>query len=428
VTGLVLVAAWVLLAYGSAAWQGFYNGVDIARVSAALLLLTAVLVGRRTLTGRLRWGALAVAFAAAAWGQVRYPSGYHATGDWLTASRVLAVVATLLAATWVLVPLQRYRSRLWIPVTALMVVAGICMIKASPTPQIDVWYVVDQAVDRTLHAGNAYDMTFVGSPAENVAYPYLPASLVLLAPFKLLVGDVRYGYLAAFVVAAYFVRRTAPPATGGALACLVLLYPRLLFGVEQAWTEPLLAAGLAAMVFCTVTGRTRWAVLAFAIVLATKQHMVLLVPLAAWWPAFGVRRTVASVASAGAFCLPWLLVNPGAFWFDAVKFNIVLRARFDSLSIFTTVTNLGWKPPFYTVGVLTVAAVTVALWKLPRDEIGFVFGSAWVLFVFNWLNKQTFFNHYSLVLVLLVIGLAVRERSAVATDPVATRALAGAVA
>jgi hypothetical protein len=428
VTGLVLVIAWVLLAYGSAAWQGFYNGLDIARVSVALLLLTAVLFGRRTLSGRLRWGALAVAFVAAAWGQVRYPAGYHASGGWLTASRALAVVATLLAATWLVVPLRGYRSRIWIPVTALMVVAGVCMIQASPHPEIDVWYVVDQAVARTLHLGNAYDMVFVGSPGDTDAYPYLPGSLILLAPFKLLFGDVRYGYLAAMALAAFFVRRTAQPAVGGALACLLLLYPRMLFGIEQVWTEPLLVAGLAATVYLTLSGHTRWAVVAFIAVLATKQHMFLLVPLAAWWPAFGLRRTAVSVAGAGAVCLPWFVTAPAGFWYGAGSYNFSLASRFDSMSIFTTLDNLGWKPPFLLVLVLSLGAIPLAMWRLPRNELGFVFGSAWVLFVFNWLNKQTFFNHYSLVLALLVIGLAARERSTPATEPAAERSYVEAVA
>jgi hypothetical protein len=428
VTGLVLVVAWVLLAYGSAAWQGFYNGLDIARVSASLLLLTAVLFGRRTLRGRLGGAALAVAFAAAAWGQVRYPSGYHASGDWLTTSRAIAVVATLLAASWVVVPLRGYRSRIWIPVTALMVVAGICMILASPQPEIDVWYVVDQAVERTLRFGNAYDMTFVGSPGDTDAYPYLPATLILLAPFKLLFGDVRYGYVAALAIGAFFVRRTARPAVGGALACLLLLYPRMLFGIEQVWTEPLLVAGLAATVYLTLSGRTRWAVVAFTVVLATKQHMFLLVPLAAWWPAFGVRRTAASVAGAAAACLPWFIADPAGFWYGAGSYNFSLASRFDSMSIYTTLDNLGWKPPFLLVLVLSLGAIPLAMWRLPRDELGFVFGSAWVLFVFNWLNKQTFFNHYSLVLALLVIGLAVRDRAAATTVPAAEQTFAEAVA
>lgn len=427
-TGLLLVASWVLLAYGSASWQGFYNRLDIARVSISLLLLTIVVFRGRPISGRLRWGALAIAFVAAAWGQVRYPSGYHAAGPWLTASRTIAVVATLLAATWLVVPLRAYRSRIWIPVTALMVTAGVCMIQASPHPEIDVWYVVDQAVERTLHFGNAYDMTFVGSPGDTDAYPYLPGSLILLAPFKLVFGDVRYGYLAAMALAAWFVRRTAQPAIGGALACLLLLYPRMLFGIEQVWTEPLLVAGLAGTVYLMLAGHSRWAIVAFTAVLATKQHMFLLVPLAAWWPAFGVRRTAISVAGAAAICLPWFLTAPGGFWYGAGTYNFHLASRFDSMSIFTTLDNLGWKPPFLLVLLLTIGSVALVMWRLPRDELGFVFGSTWVLFVFNWLNKQTFFNHYSLVLALLVIGLAVRDRSAGLARTDASRPLVEAVA
>ena len=426
-TSLLLVASWVLLGFGIAAKQGFYNTLDIVRVTAALALLTFVLFRRRPMTGRLRTGALTVAFAAVIYGTLRYPSGYHAEGGWLTASRAVSVVAALLAATWVVVPSRFYRRHLWAPVTLLVMVAGVFLVVASPAPQIDVWYVVDQGVERTLEGGNAYDMVFVGSPAENDAYPYLPASLLVLAPFKALFGDARYGYLVAMAVGAWFVHRTARPAVGGALAILLLLYPRMLFGIEQAWTEPLLVGGFAAMVYLVVTGRAGWAVVAFAFVLASKQHMLLVTPLAAAWPAFGVRRTAASAAAAGAVCLPWFLADPAAFWWDTVEFNFVLPARFDSLSIFTTADNLGWQPPFPLVLVLTIGAIALAVGKLPRDELGFVFGSAWVLFVFNWLNKQSFFNHYSLVVALLVIGLAARDRRAGAAADRSPRVLSEAV-
>jgi hypothetical protein len=155
--------------------------------------------------------------------------------------------------------------------------------------------------------------------------------------------------------------------------------------------------------------------------------MFLVTPLAAGWPAFGVRRTAASAAAAGAFCLPWFIADPAAFWWDTVEFNFVLPARFDSLSIFTTADNMGWQPPFLLVLALTIGAIALAVSKLPRNELGFVFGSAWVLFVFNWLNKQSFFNHYSLVLGLLVIGLAVRDRRAGSVGDASPRVLSEAV-
>ena len=44
--------------------------------------------------------------------------------------------------------------------------------------------------------------------------PYLPGSAVLLAPFYLVLADVRYGLLAALLVSAAAVARLGPGRTG----------------------------------------------------------------------------------------------------------------------------------------------------------------------------------------------------------------------
>lgn len=77
------------------------------------------------------------------------------------------------------------------------------------------------------------------------------------------------------------------------------------------------------------------AVAGFAFALACKQHVWLLLPLAAWWPAFGPRRSGLSVAVAGAVSLPWFLADPRAFLDDTLRFHFgLVDPRLDSLSLF----------------------------------------------------------------------------------------------
>ena len=71
----------------------------------------------------------------------------------------------------------------------------------------------------------------------------------------------------------------------------------------------------------------------FAVALCTKQHVVLLLPLWALWPAFGPRRALGAAAGAAAVTLPFFLWNPGRFWHCVVEFFVDLPARTDSLSI-----------------------------------------------------------------------------------------------
>ena len=58
------------------------------------------------------------------------------------------------------------------------------------------------------------------------------------------------------------------------------------------------------------------------------------------------------------------------------------------------------------VALLMILVLAVAVWWLPRTTPGFVLGSAWVLGMFDLLNKQSFFNEWSLVVGLVMLGLA----------------------
>jgi hypothetical protein len=60
--------------------------------------------------------------------------------------------------------------------------------------------------------------------------------------------------------------------------------------------------------------------------------------------------------------------------------------------------------------LLTVTAVIgamgAAIVRMPRNTFGFVIASAFVLFTFNLINKQSFYNHHALVVDLLILGVA----------------------
>jgi hypothetical protein len=289
------------------------------------------------------------------------------------------------------------------------------MIRSSPAPAIDVWVILQQAAARLVDGGNLFASCWTANPdfRTECVYPYLPITTVVQVPFEVVFGDVRYASIAALVASALLVRRVAGPApAAAALAVLVLLQPKLLTLIELAWTEPLLLLAVCVMVAATLAERPVLAVVGFATALAMKQHMVLLVPLAAWWPAFGWRKTVAAVSAALVVVAPFALADLGAFVDDVVWFHLRLPPRPDSLSVFSWLLEGGQEPSFLLVPLVTVAALALAL-TLPRDARGFVLGSAGVLLVFNAVNKQSFFNHYSLVLGLLVLAAALLARNEV---------------
>jgi hypothetical protein len=268
---------------------------------------------------------------------------------------------------------------------------------------------------------------------------------VIVLPARLLFGDVRYAEIAALVFAAVLLRRLLPPrlpalgtgaaagpGTGSAragtalaalpalpalLPLLVLVFPRMSYSIQQAWTEPLLVAALVGMVWAVSTGRMKLSVVFLAAALASKQHVFLLLPLAACWPAFGWRRALTAGGAAGLFVLPWILAGPQDFWHDAVSVNLGYDVLPDALDWPAVAAQHGWGVGFGLTAVGLLGAYAVAL-RLRGSAFGFCLGSALVVYVLNLTNKQSFFNHYTLGMGLVVLAVVVglREDAGMSSD------------
>jgi hypothetical protein len=399
---LLLAAAWALLALGNARRYGTYTPLAITLVAAGMLVLTAAVlalgkVGRPDPSRR----SLVLAAAVSLISTVLSPAERYAHGSaetWSHGLLIAAAVALLGLALWPARP-----RLLDLAVIGLAGLAGILGIRATPAPTIDDFHILQGSAKALLHLRNIYAQPWPGSDGHLL--PYLPGSAALLTPFYLLFSDVRYGLLAALVLAALAVRASSRQHAGAVLAGLVVCYPWVLYVVEQSWPEPLLLALLAGMVLAVGRNRPVLAVVCFAAALLTKQHVVILLPLAAVWPAFGWRRTLASVLAAIVLTIPWIIAGPRNFWHGAVTYNLNLPPRHDSLSVFTTAIRMGHTPSFALVPLVMLAALVAALRWLPRTAAGFTLGSAWLLGMFDLVNKQSFFNEWSLVIGLIVLGL-----------------------
>ncbi|WP_018635690.1 hypothetical protein [Parafrankia elaeagni] len=464
----LLLLGWCGTAVGISASDGRYSPLALAAVLFGAAAVTAALgwpAERRDrragpsvgTSGRVAIVLCAVVVAVGP--VVRHPR-YYATGPAALAADILAALAGALAAAALLGPflsrarpggtdrLGRWLGGSWWAgdgvfrgVLGLATAAGVATVIAAPRPRIDVFHLLQVSTSGLARGENMYRQQWGPDRATYTAgglfdvYPYLPGTSLLLAPFRWVFGDVRHGLLLALVLTAVAARalvagRPAGEARGGAapggaepagdgepagwpsrvlvvapvLPLLVIVFPESMYALQQSWTEPLLVLLLAGTVWAVTTGHTRLAVVAFALALASKQHVALVLPLAACWPAFGPRRALWAAGLGLATVLPWLVASPRDFFDDAVRTNLDYQVLDHSLSV------PGWAHHFGITLGFGVTAVVLALsyllaWRARGGAAGFCAGSALVLLALDLMNKQTFFNHYTLPMALLVLAV-----------------------
>ena len=404
------MVAWCLLAIGDSAKAGYYSALSLTCVSAGFVVLLVVVAegGRLEIPDRRALALPAVVCVVAA---IVDPTGDFLYLHGAAFAAVVALgIAAALAAAVVLVGPSRWVRWSWVAALVLAVTTGLVTIVVVNNPGIDVWQLLQQSSSGLLHGKNMYQQHWTDSTGLQAVYPYLPATTLLVAPFRWLFGDVRFGLLTAAVVGALVVRRIGRPGTS-AVAVLLVVLPGWALLVNRAWTEPLLLAALAIAVLAIRSERPLLAVIALALALACKQHILLLLPLFAVWPSFGLRRTLAAIGLAALVVLPWVIASPGSLWHDAVHANLALGVAPRSLSLPGLLLHHDIRVGFWFAGVFLAGAYALTLWRLPRTASGLALGCATVMWAFDLANKQTFFNHYTLPLGLLVLAVAAAERT-----------------
>jgi hypothetical protein len=400
-----ILLAWCLLAIGDSAHAGYYSTVALVCVSAGFVVLLAAVALRAPLVSPDRALLIAPALVCLVESVVDPTKRFlYVGGADLHAIEALGI-ATAGVATLALLIGDRWRGVAWLGVLALAAATGIVTIVLINNPGIDVWDILQQSSSGLLHGDDMYRQHWAHSTGLQNVYPYLPGSTLLVAPFRWLLGDVRYGLLGASLLTAWLLRRYGSAGSPGP-AALLLVVPGFALLVNRSWTEPLLIAALAATILALRSGRTVLAVLALAVALACKQHIVLFLPLFALWPSFGLRRTASSVGLAALVVLPWLIAGPHDFWHDAVHANLALGVQPKALNLPGLLVRHGDTVGFWFAGLILIGAYLVVLWRVPRTPSGLALGAALVMWAFDLANKQTYFNHYLLPLGLLVIALA----------------------
>lgn len=436
--------AYGLLGIALSIGNGFFHPIGLALVLATLALVVYTL--------RAPWSAsaddaarawLGVALAAvAAIGLAgliaRRPGIALPPGTSLAPYRAGLVAAALVALAYS--GGARCLPRLRFPLAvALYVTLGAWVVHATPAPGIDVWHAQQRAValflagenPYTAYYPNVYDGTGLYGPGafrdgQLYSFTYPPLVILLGIPGWLIGGDVRLSLVGAIAGAACLAvaagRRLGLAAGHVAeLAPIALLFhPRGYFLVEQAWVDPYMALGAAAVTWA-LAGRRPWATrLALGAYLTAKQHACLwLVPLLAsrrvrW------RDAAWGIVAAAAICAPFAAWGPDGFWRGVVLIQLTSPFRRDSLSVLPAVHALTGiaLPSAVSFAAAALAALATIAWRRGRPGEAALGGAA-IYVAFFAFAKQAFLNYYWLAGAFLV--LAIVEASAPARDDTRAR-------
>lgn len=312
-------------------------------------------------------------------------------------------------------------------------VLGRWLLKASPNPSIDVFNWTNHALEALRNGDNPfaiwmpnpyghtqwYAPGMADSKWVHTGFPYPPLSL-MLAGVGWLFGDLRWANLGMLVLAGAALA-WGRGRFGVVAAVLLLSTPRVLFVLEQAWTDAY-AVGLLAVTLWAAAHKPRYAAFAFGALVSIKQYMVFLMPLGLLlvptpWDRKQVLRFVSeSVAAALVLNLPWLLWNPSALIASTTVSGHPFRP--EALSFLAATAENGqpiW--PTYIQLVLLVPAYALIAWKGARGPSGFALACALVLGVFFSFSKHAFCNHHFLVMSCAALALGFVRQEPVEGPP-----------
>jgi len=414
---------------------GFANPVALLLMTTAAVLtfLAAPLPSARAARADTAAAAILALGLTASLALQLLPPKFAAVAARATSFRVGLVACAAILAThaWSGAP-GWFRHSRFVAISIVVVLLGAMVIRAEPTPHIDVWHLQRLGTLELLAGKDPYssqypniygprtrylDPTLLSSDGRWVsALPYTPLTLLLDVP-GIIAGDLRWALLAATLASAWLIRALGRGTAVAELAgALLLLQPQGFWALEQAWTEPfaLLTILLAAL---AVTAARGWLLpgLALGFAASSKQYVPLVV--APLWLSLPSPRRWSALAIAAAIVaalfVPFLAWDPAGLIRGVVEFQLRQPFRADALSWPAAVLQLGGPQlPTWPAFPIALAVLALGTGRAPSPGRALLSGvAAWIAFVA--FNKQAFCNYYWLAVGLLCAAVAITSSRSV---------------
>lgn len=318
--------------------------------------------------------------------------------------------------------------RMALPLTLISFLSlGIWIIHANPSPNVDVFTYQRDASIALFQLHNPYTITFPNPYGEAglwtfapgaatperilFGFPYMPLSLLAVAPTQALMEDYRYAHLLYVLITAISLTGLGRFSRTSCLIALIFLtFPRLPWVIEWGWTEPLLAL----LLVWSLRGGERGNLPAW-LLLSAKQYMPLLLPVG-WVQS--PRRLLLPIAVACVLTLPLVLWDFHAFWSSAIALQFHQPFRPDALSLPALLHYFDLPiPPAWLPLPAAFLAALLLRWRLGGSARSRALIYATALLLLFGLSKQAFANYYFLLLTSWLALLVIETNPADAENP-----------
>lgn len=310
----------------------------------------------------------------------------------------------------------KVHKSIFLAMLAIAMLVRLFMIWSSPSPHIDVYDFLRLGALGFARGENPYTMTYT-KLYKNVTpdyYQYLPGMIFQTIPFVAVLGDPRYALIAAEFLVAFLIFKISKKKEDGFIYSLIILNnPISSYMIEQSYTEPLILALLVLFAWFFVRKKNYIAAITFGLLLATKQHAIVLLPIL--FQLFSklknkIKLFFLMVFTATIIILPFYFWSPADFMHDTVFLLINSPPRYDGLTFFSFLYRFGISYNFIlSAGIISFSLLFIYTRKL-TDLSSFFYLSASIFLVIFFFNKWSYINYYYFIAqLLLVSGILKKE-------------------
>ncbi len=269
-----------------------------------------------------------------------------------------------------------------------------------------------------IHCPNIYSRHFYGAGNVGadgllkVGFIYPPLIAMLGIPGVIL-GDVRFSHVLAMTGAAAALGFARPGRLAIGAVAMFALMPRAVFFLAGGWSEPISILFLCWTVWAAVRQAPKTTGLLAGLLVASKQYLVVIVPLF-WLLALDRRNRVriglAVLLAAFVVTVPFAVWHPAQFYNSVIGFHMRQPFRIDSLSFLAAFARSTGTEPSRLPALLVIVAIGVVSALLahrgPKTPSAFALYVALVILGLFAFSPQAFLNYYVLAHAALCVALA----------------------